>query len=96
MLRGDLGSSWGGFGKRNGHGRRPSWVNGATLVGLGLPLVSLRGALWATLGTKKVTMEAPRRVRGLFGAPIGFWQGLGLILGVLLGSKKGHFKGSEP
>ena len=31
-----------------------------------------------------------------FEGPLGLWQGAGLILGVLLGSKRGHFEGSKP
>ena len=65
-------------------------------MGLGLPLGSLLGALGAILGSRKATREAPRRVRGPFGGPLGLWQGAGLILGVLLGSKKGYFEGSKP
>ena len=65
-------------------------------MGLGLPLGSLLGALGATLGAKKATREAPRRGRGQFGGPIGLWQGPGLISGVLLGSKRGHFEVSKP
>ena len=80
--------AWGGFGRRNGHGRRPCWLHEATLVGLGLPFGSLWGALGVTLGAKKATMEAPRRVTGSFGDPTGLWKGPGVILGVVLGSKK--------
>ena len=48
------------------------------------------------MGAKKATMEAPRRVRGPFGGPKGLWRGPGVILGVVLGSKKVHFEGSKP
>ena len=56
----------------------------------------LWGALGATLGAKKATREAPRRVTGPFGGPKGLWEGPGVILGVVLGSKKGHFEVSKP
>ena len=75
---------------------RPFWVHGVTLVGLGLPLGSLWGALGATLGAKKATREAPRRVTGPFGGPKGLWKGPGVILGVVVVSKKEHFEGSKP
>ncbi len=91
-----MASAWGGFWRRNGHGRRPFWLHGATLVGLGLPLGSLWGALGATLGAKKATREAARRVTGPFGSPKGLWEGPGVIFGVVLGSKKVHFEVSKP
>ena len=56
----------------------------------------LWGALGATLGAKKATREAPRRVTGPFGGPKGLWEGPGVILGVVLGSKKIHFEVSKP
>ena len=65
-------------------------------MGLGLPLGCLWGALGATLGGKKATRETPRRVTGSFGDPKGAWKGLGVILGVVLVSKKGHFEVSKP
>ena len=46
------------------------------------------GALGATLGTKKATKEAPRRVTEPFGDPTGLWKSPGVILEVVLGSKK--------
>ena len=95
MPWGALGSSWGGFGERNVHWSRPFGRHRATLVGLGLPLGCLWGALGATLGTKKATREAPRRVTGPFGDPTGLWNGPGVILGMVFGSKKGHFFGEK-
>ena len=65
-------------------------------MGLGLPLGCLWGALGATLGTKKATKEAPRRVTEPFGDPTGLWKSPGVILEVVLGSKKGHFEVSKP
>ena len=65
---------------------------GGSWGAFGVPL----GCSWGDFGAKKATMDAPRRVRGLFGGPISLWQGPGLILGVLLGTKKGHFEGSKP
>ena len=94
VLWGASGSVWGGFGKRNDHWRLPFWSHGVTLVGLGLPSGSLWGALGETLEGKKATMDAPRRVKGLFGGPTGLWQGPGVIFGVFLRSKTEHFEGS--
>ena len=96
MPWGALGSSWGGFGGRSGHWSQPFWRHRATLVALGPPLGCLWDALGATLGTKKATREAPRRVTGPFGGPKGLWKGPGVILGMVLGSKKVHFEVSKP
>ena len=65
-------------------------------MGLGLPLGCLWDALGATLGAKKATREAPRRVTGPFGNPKGVWEGPGVIFGIVLGSKKGHSEVSKP
>ena len=58
--------------------------------------IILAAFLGATLGGKKATMEARRRVRGPFGGPKGLRRVPADILGVVWGSKRFHFEGSEP
>ena len=90
---GALGSAWGDVGKRNGHWRRPFWRHGVAVVGLGLFSGSLWAAPGATLGAKKTTRGAPRRVTGAFGGPRSLWKGPGLVLRVVFEAEKTILKG---
>ena len=65
---------------------------GGSWAAFGVPL----GCSWGDSGGKKATREAPRRVTGPFGGPKGLWKGPGVILGVVLVSKKVHFEVSKP